>query len=177
MQKNKLQHIIFIVIAVTLAITLSGAAFAADEIDANKTAVKTSCTEVNVTINVTGSSTTTVTPADVVFAIDSSGSMSTSDPTGLRKTATINFINKLNPTQDKVGVVNWANVIKQQQALTNNFAQAINVVNQGVPGGTTNGALAIQTSTTLLNASTLPPSQRFIILLTDGLFNQGGSGP
>ncbi|MCE5214594.1 MAG: carboxypeptidase regulatory-like domain-containing protein [Methanobacterium sp.] len=173
MEKTKIK-LTLLVLTLIISLTLSGAAFATENIAANKSADRTSCTDVNVTIEVTGSSENVTNAADVVFAIDSSGSMRTSDPTGLRKTAVINFINKLDPTKDKVGVVNWDNVIRQQLALTNNYTQAINVVNQGQPGSTTNGALAIQTSTNLLGASTLPTYQRFIILLTDGQFNEGG---
>ncbi len=81
----------------------------------------------------------------------------------------------MNNTTDKVCVVNWANIIKQQQGLTSNFTQAINVVNQNTPGGTTNGALAMQTSINILSLSSLPANQRNIILLTDGDFNAGGN--
>ncbi len=146
----------------------------AEDIKANKSAVTNYPDHANVTIEVTGSSESSRLPADVVFAIDSSGSMSTSDPTGLRKTGAINFINKMNNTTDKVGVVNWDDNINQQLNLTSNFTQAINVVNQNTPQGRTNGALAMGTSTNILNASALSASQRNIILLTDGLFNEGG---
>lgn len=147
----------------------------AQPVEANKTAQVTGVDTATVNIAVNGSSDSTRLPADVVFAIDASGSMTTSDPTGLRKTGTISFINKMNNTTDKVGVVNWANIIKQQQALTSNFAQAINVVNQNTPGGNTNGALAMQTSINILSLSSLPANQRNIILLTDGDFNAGGN--
>ncbi|NYB52293.1 MAG: DUF11 domain-containing protein [Methanobacteriaceae archaeon] len=144
-------------------------------IEANKTAQVTDIDTATVYIEVNGSSSSTRLPADVVFAIDASGSMTTSDPTGLRKTGAISFINKMNNTTDKVGVVNWANIIKQQQGLTSNFNQAINVVNQNTPGGTTNGALAMETSINILSLSSLPANQRNIILLTDGIFNAGGN--
>ncbi len=154
---------------------MAGSVCAQEPVEANKTANVTGVDTATVHIVVNGSSNSTRLPADVVFAIDASGSMSTSDPTGLRKTGAISFINKMNSSTDMVGVVNWANVIKQQQGLTNNFAQAINVVNQNTPGGTTNGALAMETSINILSLSSLPANQRNIILLTDGLFNAGGN--
>ncbi|MCC7550573.1 MAG: DUF11 domain-containing protein [Methanobacterium sp.] len=161
---------------VVMVLFMAGAVFAQEEpVEANKTAQVTGVDTATVYIEVNGSSNTTRLPADVVFTIDASGSMSTSDPTGLRKTGAISFINKMNNTTDQVGVVNWANIIKQQQGLTSNFNQAINVVNQNTPGGTTNGALAMETSINILSSSSLPANQRNIILLTDGIFNAGGN--
>ncbi len=154
---------------------MAGTVFANDlALEANKTAEVTDVDTATVNVQVNGSSESTQNAADVVFAIDSSGSMSTSDPTDLRKTATINFINKMNNNTDKVGVINWDDAIQQRQNLTSNFTAAINVVNQGSPGGTTNGALAMQTAKEILDGSGLPVSQRIIIFLTDGLFNEGG---
>ncbi|HML05124.1 MAG TPA: VWA domain-containing protein, partial [Methanobacterium sp.] len=167
--------ILMSILMVFMVLCMAGSVFAEQPLDANKTANVTGVDTAAVQINVNGSSNSTRLPADVVFAIDASGSMSTSDPTGLRKTAANNFINKMNNTTDEVGVVNWANTIKQQLGLTSNFTQAINVVNQNTPGGTTNGALAMQTSINILNSSSLPASQRNIIFLTDGLFNTGGN--
>jgi Mg-chelatase subunit ChlD len=49
-------------------------------------------------------------PIELVFAIDSSGSMeviSPTDPNRLRVTAAQNFVDKLDATKDKVGVVSW----------------------------------------------------------------------
>lgn len=168
--------IIMSLFMVFMVLLMAGSVFAQDQaVEANKTAQVTGVDTATVYIGVNGSSNSTRLPADVVFAIDASGSMSTSDPTGLRKTGAISFINKMNNTTDKVGVVNWANVIKQQQGLTSDFTQAINVVNQNTPGGTTNGALAMETSINILSLSSLPANQRNIILLTDGLFNAGGN--
>nr|WP_319372420.1 VWA domain-containing protein [uncultured Methanobacterium sp.] len=168
--------ILISLLTIVLMLFMAGSVCAQDQaIEANKTANVTGVDTATVYIQVNGSSNSTRLPADVVFAIDASGSMSTSDPTGLRKTGAISFINKMNNTTDQVGVVNWANVIKQQQGLTSNFNQAINVVNQNTPGGTTNGALAMETSINILSLSSLPANQRNIILLTDGLFNAGGN--
>ncbi|MDO8870809.1 MAG: VWA domain-containing protein [Methanobacteriaceae archaeon] len=171
MKKNLIIMSLFMVIMVLF---MAGSV-CAQPVEANKTAQVTGVDTATVNIEVNGSSDSTRLPADVVFAIDASGSMSTSDPTGLRKTGAISFINQMNNTTDKVGVVNWANIIKQQQGLTSNFTQAINVVNQNTPGGTTNGALAMQTSINILSLSSLPANQRNIILLTDGEFNAGGN--
>jgi Ca-activated chloride channel family protein len=65
-----------------------------------------------VTIDVTGygGTMTTAVPIDVVFAIDSSGSMagqSGSDPDDLRLAAAKDFVDKLNPAVDRAAVVSW----------------------------------------------------------------------
>ena len=173
MQKKKLNRILTMVIAIAFILSSFGTVFAAEELEADKTAEKIDCTHVSINIQVNGSGQTTVNPADVVLAIDASGSMGWNDPDGLRKTSANNFIDKLNSTTDKVGVVNWASTIRQQQNLTNNFTQAKNVVNQNTPSGNTNGALALRTSIGILDAdSVLEPYQKFIILLTDGEFNE-----
>jgi hypothetical protein len=66
------------------------------------------------TIGVTGygGTTTSAMPMDVVFAIDSSGSMGTStvsgnDSTGQRMIAAKLFVDKLNPALDRAAVVSW----------------------------------------------------------------------
>ena len=124
---------IFLVLAILLLIISIGAVSAAD-VTPEKTAVKTGPNTATVTLSVNGSSGTATSSADVVFAIDSSGSMSTSDPTKLRATGAKNFIDQMDSSKDKVGVVNWDNTIRQNQPLTNDFTQAKSVVDQ-----TTNG--------------------------------------
>lgn len=169
MQKN-----VAILIVGLIIFCMAGTVFAAD-LSYNKTAVKTGTNTATVTIQLNGSSATDQTAADVVFAIDSSGSMSTNDPTDLRKTSTINFINQMNPQNDMVGVVNWDDTIQSQTpALTSNFAQAINVVNQGTPGGTTDMSLALRTSIALLDGDT-NTVDKFIILISDGYWNEGNN--
>ncbi len=73
-----------------------------------------------VTIQVTGygGTVTTAMPLDIVFAIDSSGSMGVptnpqtgSDPTGLRMTAAKDFVDRLDPAVDRAAVVSWDNDI------------------------------------------------------------------
>jgi len=146
-------------------------------VDLDKTAVVTGNDTGEVTLVVNGSSQTVNESRgiDVVLAIDSSGSMAWNDPDGLRKNASISFINQLDDSKDKVGVINWDNQIRQQQNLTSNFQDAKNTVNAGTNGETTNINLAINRSLDILGASVLDPSQRFIILLSDGESNTGGN--
>lgn len=74
-------------------------------------------TKTTVTIEVTGAGTTSETPVplDVVFAIDSSGSMrywtgsqwAGNDVDGLRRDAAVNFLEMMDPDIDQAGVVSW----------------------------------------------------------------------
>lgn len=145
----------------------------AADLGIDKTADKTGDKTGEVTLVVNGSSQTTQNGVNVILAIDSSGSMDWNDPNNARKTAANGFIDNLNPSIDKVGVVNWDNDINQPQPLTNNLQLAKDTVNAGQASGSTNINLAIETSVNLLSASTLPSAQQFIILLSDGEWNTG----
>lgn len=113
-------------------------------------------------------------PIDVVFAIDSSGSMCGSpapgnDPTGLRKTAAKAFVDKLDSTVDQGAVVSWDDNIDFFYGLSNNFVTLkAQIDNVDCGGGTSlnagmNGAIA------RLDANTrVEPSNEIIIFLTDG---------
>lgn len=71
-------------------------------------------TTVSIKVTGFGGTVTTAVPLDVVFAIDSSGSMgipgqpgSGSDPGGLRLAAAKDFVDRLNPAVDRAAVVSW----------------------------------------------------------------------
>jgi Mg-chelatase subunit ChlD len=170
------KNILAIAMIVLFICSTVGASFAADTngVSVDKTAIKTGNDTAQVTITVNGSDKSTIKPVDVSFAVDSSGSMSTSDPTNLRQQGADNFVDKMNATQDKAGVVNWDSGIQSSQPLTNNFATVKSTIDSGYAGGTTNMELAIATSIAQLDTDTLTPSgQKFIILLTDGQWNTG----
>ena len=59
------------------------------------------------TINNGGGSGNDPLPIDVVFSIDSSGSMTSNDPNNLRLSGAIEFVNKLTPGVDQAAVVSW----------------------------------------------------------------------
>ena len=124
-----------------------------------------------VTIEVTGagSATETSVPMDVVFAIDSSGSMSTNDPTGLRKSAAKSFIDKMDSSKDQVGVVSWDSNVDFAKGLSDNFTFVKSWVDKVDSSGSTNLNVGLQASTTMLNANTrVGPSAKVIVFLSDG---------
>ena len=130
-----------------------------------------------VTLSVTGygGTITSTKPMDVVFAIDSSGSMGINDPSDLRLSGAQGFLSQMDATRDQVGVVGWADTISVDQPLTQTFALA-NTAIGSIPsdGINTNGELGLQKAIDTLGLNTMPgPRDEVIIFLTDGEFNAG----
>ncbi|WP_177188066.1 VWA domain-containing protein [Methanolobus profundi] len=126
-----------------------------------------------VTIEVTGagSATTTSVPMDVIFAIDSSGSMGYSygDPNNLRLDAAKAFLDKMDSTKDTAGVVSWDSDIDFSEALTNDFAYLKTRIDAVDHSGGTNLNVGLTESINLLNANARSGSSaEIIIFLSDG---------
>ena len=158
-----------------VGIIICGPISAAD-VTVDKTAVKTGPDTATVTIVVGGSSSTTTSAADVVFAIDSSGSMSWNDPTNLRLTATNNFINKMNASSDQAGAVDWDDAVQGTQALTSNFTQVQTFINTIDADGGTNLNAGLNASNILLDNGGRAGTSHVIIFLTDGEGDYNPSG-
>lgn len=150
-----------------VALMICGPVAAAD-VTVDKTVTKTGTDTANVVLTVNGPSSTTTNGADVVFSIDSSGSMSWEDPNDLRKTASKNFVDKMDPTKDQAGVVNWASSVKESQALTNDFSLVKTTIDAGVASGGTDFSVGLGEANKLLDASTIPLNSKNIIFLSDG---------
>jgi hypothetical protein len=114
-------------------------------------------------------------PIDVVFALDSSGSMCAfpapgNDPTGLRKAAAKDFVDKLDSTMDAGALVSWDSGIEIIYELSNNFsALKAQIDNVDCDNGTDldvglNAAIARLDANPRVEAS-----NEIIIFLTDGL--------
>lgn len=148
----------------------------AADVTIDKTAEKTGTNTATITIVVNGSSSTTTSAADVVFAIDSSGSMSWNDPTNLRLTAANNFIDKMNPSTDQAGAVDWASSVMGTQALTDDFDQVKTFIS-GIPAsGGTNLDAGLNGAIGLLDTDGRNGASHVIIFLTDGVGDYTPSG-
>jgi hypothetical protein len=125
--------------------------------------------KVALTVNGDGGTSTSITPIDVVFALDSSGSMNTNDPNGLRKTASQAFVDKLVSARDTAGVVSWDGNIDFALGLTNSF-QALKIkIGTVNNSGSTNLNVGLSAALNMLVANTrTAPSNEIIIFLTDG---------
>jgi hypothetical protein len=132
--------------------------------------------QATITINVTGAGFPTLILSskyqDTVLAIDSSGSMLTSDPDDLRKEAAKNYVDKLEP-DDRACVVDFDGdaILVNNHHLSTNYAQIKNDIDTiDSSGGTAIGA-ALQCSNDELIDYGDSTHFRIIILLTDGVGN------
>ena len=138
-----------------------------------------------VTISVTGAggTSTTITPMDVVFAIDSSGSMSWNDPSDLRLDAAVYFLDKMDDTRDQAGVVSWDSdwdgAIDFSVGLSTDFGDTSPGIEYWIyqtdaVGGTDLDAGLEEAINQLDGNTRTGTSSEVIIFLTDG---QGGYTP
>ncbi|MDI9624683.1 MAG: vWA domain-containing protein [Methanothermobacter sp.] len=148
--------------------TLACGVVSAQDITVNKTATKTGENSATVTIEVTGASETTTSAVDLVFSIDSSGSMYSSDPNNLRIEAAKNFIDKMDPQRDQVGAVNWDDEVLGSEPLTNDFQKVKNFIDTGGAFGGTDLDIGLNEAIRLLDEGGRTNSSKFIIFLTDG---------
>ena len=127
--------------------------------------------ETTVTIEVTGDggTSTTITPMDVVFAIDSSGSMDWNDPSDLRLTAAKTFVDDMVSTRDTGGVVSWDSAIDFTYGLSSNFVTLKSQIDNVDHSGGTNLNVGLFEAIDMLDANTrIGDSVEVIIFLTDG---------
>jgi hypothetical protein len=134
-----------------------------------------------VTIEVTGAggTETTITPMDVVFAIDSSGSMSWNDPGNLRRSAAKSFVDRMNSMRDQGGLVAWDTFVHTPPTygLTNDFTTLKNKIDLVGSWGGTNLNSGLFGAIAMLDANTrVDPSTEVIIFLTDGRGSYTPSG-
>lgn len=123
-----------------------------------------------VTISVAGygGTFTETLPIDVVFAIDSSGSMDWNDPTNQRLVAAKSFVDQLDPTRDKAGVVSWDTSINFQYGLTSDFNMLKHRIDDVDAIGSTDLNIGLRGSILMLDNTGQEGSVKVIIFLTDG---------
>lgn len=110
-------------------------------------------------------------PVDVVFAIDSSGSMDDSDPHGLRRTVSVDFIDdKMDASKDRVGVVSWDHKVDFSVPLSSNFDDVKSKIQEIDSEGGTYIDKGLDEAIRLLEESKNPDpnAKRIIVFLTDG---------
>ncbi|MVP01555.1 IPT/TIG domain-containing protein [Paenibacillus lutrae] len=128
--------------------------------------------ESNVTLNIQGSdSVNVVKPNDIILIIDRSGSMDPKNNNGEdkmtnAKNSATGFIDLLDLTKHRVGVVDFASDVKFKD-LSSNAADVKNYINGIKASGGTNTKLAIEKARELLSGHRAE-AQPVILLLTDG---------
>lgn len=185
------------VLALALAMVLVGMSFAAVPIGANGATVLaptvtkdlseediyfgTGTKETTVTIEVAGEGgvTSTSTPMDVVFAIDSSGSMDWNDGDDARLAAASDFVDQMNDAIDQGGVVSWDTAIDFTYGLSSDFVTLNSEIANVDHSGGTNLNVGLDAAIDMLDANTrVGNSVEVIIFLTDGQgsYTYAGSG-
>ncbi|WP_369425448.1 VWA domain-containing protein [Methanothrix sp.] len=123
-----------------------------------------------VSITLKGGEAPCASPIDVVLSIDSSGSMTTSDPHDLRKSAAREFVSGLDLSMDRVGVVSW-NTSAVSWPLTNNLRDIESSIESIGADGYTSLDTGLEAAIDLLSESS---GSKVIVLLTDGISTDGG---
>lgn len=130
-------------------------------------------TTITIEITGAGSTSTTSVPMEIVFAIDSSGSMGWNDPGNLRITAAQWFVDQMNSAIDLGGVVSWDDNIDFTFGLTSNFPALKAQIGMVDSAGGTNLDVGLQAAVNMLNPPD-PSKAEAIIFLSDG---SGGYTP
>jgi Mg-chelatase subunit ChlD len=110
---------------------------------------------------------------DMMFVMDTSQSLRSTDPKDYRSLGAIGLVKNLSPRSDiKVGVVSFDNTGALAQPLTSDRDEVVEVL-RGLPrSGSTNLAAGILTALDELEANGRPDSSRVIMLFTDGKSNE-----
>ncbi|MDJ0909346.1 MAG: VWA domain-containing protein [Woeseiaceae bacterium] len=110
---------------------------------------------------------------DIIFVMDTSGSLRGSDPQNYRLGGAVGLIQSLSPRSDiKIGVVSFDNRSELAQPLTSNRNAAINALRELPRGGSTDLAAGINAAQAELERNGRPGSSRVIMLFTDGMSNE-----
>lgn len=113
-------------------------------------------------------------PANLVFLIDVSGSMNSSDKLGLLKHGFLALIDQLRP-QDRVSIVTYAGSDRiVAEGISGNRKQELRrAIDALTAGGGTAGARGVSTAYELAHRNWMEAGNNRIILATDGDFNIG----
>jgi von Willebrand factor type A domain/IPT/TIG domain len=125
--------------------------------------------EVTLTVKGTPQQTSIIKPNDIVLIIDKSGSMSYDNRLEAAKNAAKEFIDLIDLTKHRVGIVDFSDSASTFPLTTDaNAAKAY--IDQIQLGGSTNTGDAVRKATSML-ANHRPEAQPTIIILTDGAAN------
>ncbi len=123
-----------------------------------------------VTLTVTGEELPDSMPIDVILAIDSSASMTETDPGGKRLDAARGFVMKMDPARDRVGLVSWDDDVDFSIPPTEEFARVLEAIGRVDSSEGTNLDRGLEESIDLLTANSTGSDERarFVVFLSDG---------
>ncbi len=111
-------------------------------------------------------------PANLVFLIDVSGSMSDTNRLPLLQSA-LKLLTKQLREQDRVAIVVYAGASGVVLEPTNDKGKILAALNRLQAGGSTNGAAGIDLAYAVANRAYIPNGINRVLLATDGDFNVG----
>jgi len=107
---------------------------------------------------------------DIMFVMDTSGSLRKSDPDDYRSLGAIGLVENLSPKSDiKIGVVSFDKKSDVAQPMTSSREHVINTLKLLPRSGSTNIAAGIEAAVAELERNGRPGSSRVIMLFTDGM--------
>ncbi|WYD79905.1 MAG: vWA domain-containing protein [Candidatus Electrothrix gigas] len=125
-----------------------------------------------ITREITGAGGSSSTPMDVVFALDSSGSMDRNDPSNKRISAAQTFLELMDMDSgtDRGGVVSWHVILESATPLTDSWSTVNSALGAvGNDGWSTNLDVGLTGAMDLLDVPPLhTPRRCVVIFLTDG---------
>ena len=170
-------------ITVSLAALMWGAALASDPIDSQdglqieiqSPSADFSAVEGETAVEVEGiaSAIGGVRYLDMVFVMDTSTSLRSSDPEDYRSQGAVGLVQNLSPRSDiKIGVVSFDSKGQLALPLTSDRDSAVNTLRHLPRSGSTNLAAGILTALRELTNNGRPGSSRVIMLFTDGMSSE-----
>lgn len=134
---------------------------------------------VNIVIQLTGDgSALEPNPIDVMLVMDRSGSMAYDSPTRMNsaQTAAKTFVDQMNVTRDRVGLVSFASTTTLDQSLTNDFSRVKTKIGKLYPYGATQLRNGAYTGINRVNTSIQNnDAVKAVVIMTDGDWNYDGS--
>jgi Mg-chelatase subunit ChlD/sugar lactone lactonase YvrE len=124
--------------------------------------------QVEVTLTVRGSCPDVAEVGDIMLVLDRSESMASDGKIQAAKDAAIAFVQAIDFSRERVGVVSFSTDATLDQSLTNDRAAVIAAIQGIAVGGSTNLAAAVSTAQAELGARRRPEAKPVIVLLTDG---------
>ena len=110
---------------------------------------------------------------DMVFVMDTSQSLRSTDPQDYRSTGAIGLVRNLSPKSDiKIGVVSFDNKGEVAQSMTSDRDLVAQALRDLPRSGSTNLAAGIQAALDELELNGRQGSSRVIMLFTDGMSNE-----
>ena len=110
---------------------------------------------------------------DIMFVMDTSQSLRSSDPQDYRSLGAIGLVKNLSPKSDiKIGVVSFDSRSELAQPMTSNREDVVDALRALPRSGSTNLAAGILAALAELERNGRPDSSRVIMLFTDGMSNK-----